>query len=257
MKKHLLLFILSILLASCSTSQDAGPGTKTYQAHRDTLTLFDALRGRKIPVAYYQPTKKKRCNRQIVILSHGYGQNAKNSYLNYSFLTTYLASSGYFVTSIQHELPTDALLPSAGIPQIVRKPFWERGANNISFVIDALKRSHPDLDFEHITLIGHSNGGDMSALFPVKYPGLIQKVITLDNRRMELPKNKSIRVLSLRSNDQPADAGVLPDASQQKEYGMSIIPLLHTPHNNMADNGTEAQRDEIRGYVWQFLVANP
>lgn len=256
MKKHLLLFILSVVLASCSTSQDTGTGTKTYSAHRDTLTLFDASRNRKIPVAYYQPTKKRRCNRQVVILSHGYGQNSKNSYLNYSYLTTYLASNGYFVASIQHELPTDELLPTAGIPQVVRRPFWERGAGNISFVIEALKRSHPDLDFGHITLIGHSNGGDMSALFPVKYPEQIRKIITLDNRRMELPKNKSVRVLSLRSIDQPADAGVLPDAAQQKEYNMSIIPL-HTPHNNMADSGTEAQRDEIRAYVWQFLVANP
>ncbi|MBK7227195.1 MAG: hypothetical protein IPH96_17950 [Saprospiraceae bacterium] len=86
----------------------------------------------------------------------------------YTYLTEYLAAKGFFVVSIQHELATDSLLPLKGNPQIVRRPFWARGADNILFVINELKRTNPDLDFNHISLIGHSNGGDMTALFPRK-----------------------------------------------------------------------------------------
>ena len=115
----------------------------------------------------------------------------------YSYLTAYLASKGFYVVSIQHELSTDSLINLAGSPQVVRRPFWERGADNILFVINELKKSNPELDFKHIALIGHSNGGDMTALFPQKYPNTIEKIITLDNRRMEFPKTQKIKVYSL------------------------------------------------------------
>ena len=91
------------------------------------------------------------------------------------------------------------------------------------FVINQLKKSNPDLDFKHITLIGHSNGGDMTALFPQKYPGIIYKIITFDNRRMVLPRTTKPRVYSLRSSDQPADPGVLPTEAEQRKYKMKKL----------------------------------
>ena len=201
-------------------------------------------------MAVYKP-KVNRC--KIVIFSHGYGQNRGDSYLMYSYLTDYLASKGYFVASIQHELPTDSLIPSAGVPQIVRRPFWERGANNILFVINELRKSEPKLDFNHITLIGHSNGADMTALFPMKYPNIIDKIITLDNRRMPLPRTTKPKVYSLRSSDQPADEGVLPTKAEEKKYGMTIIKLPNTVHNDMDDHANNEQREEIRKYIIAFL----
>jgi hypothetical protein len=150
-------------------------------------------------------------------------------------------------------LASDSLLPLTGIPQIVRRPFWDRGADNILFVINELKKSNPDLDFENITLIGHSNGGDMTALFPQKYPNIVKKIITLDNRRMAFPKAKGLKVYSLRSSDQPADEGVLPSAEDQKKFGMTIVKLPNTIHNNMDDNANEIQRTEIRNYILSFL----
>jgi hypothetical protein len=57
----------------------------------------------------------------------GYGQNKWGDYLAYSYLTEFLAKKGYFVVSIQHELPTDSLLSLIGKLQIVRRSFWDRG----------------------------------------------------------------------------------------------------------------------------------
>ncbi|GAB3509891.1 alpha/beta fold hydrolase [Spirosoma knui] len=228
--------------------------SETYDIAFDTLTLFDKARNRQIPVAFYSPkTDKKLANQRVVIFSHGYGQNKGGDYVAYSYLTKYLASKGYFVASVQHELPTDSLMPSTGIPQVVRRPFWDRGTDNILFVINELKKSKPNLDFRHITLIGHSNGGDMTALFPQKYPNVVDKIITLDNRRMALPRTKVPKVLSLRSSDQPADEGVLPTTNEQKQYGITIIKLPDTIHNDMDNHASAAQRKEINDYVLAFL----
>lgn len=220
----------------------------------DTIRLFDQSRRREIPVALFKPRHYTANTRQqVIIFSHGYGQNRTGSYLAYSYLTNFLASKGFFVASIQHELPTDSLIPSDGIPQVVRRPFWDRGADNILFVINELKRSNPALDFGNITLIGHSNGADMTALFAQKYPNTVQKIITLDNRRMALPRTAHPKVYSLRSSDQPADAGVLPTDEEQAKFGMTIIKLSNTKHNDMDDSGNETQHAEINNYVIGFL----
>ncbi len=251
MNKHLCLLLYSfLLLVSCSTNRKASIN-KTCVFESYTLSWLDQSRDRAIPVAIYKPQTDIS---RIVILSHGYGQNRGGDYLKYSYLTEFLASKGCFVVSIQHELPTDSLMPTTGVPQIVRRPFWERGADNIMFVINELKKSNPELDFRHITLIGHSNGGDMSALFPQKYPGIVHKIITLDNRRMALPRTTSPRVYSLRSSDQSADQGVLPTDEEQRKYGMTIIKLPNTIHNNMDDTASNEQRKEIIDYIMAFLT---
>lgn len=206
-------------------------------------------------MALYTSTQAAaRFRQQVVLVSHGYYYNRPGSYLLYSYLAEKLASRGYFVVSIQHELPTDSLLPTTGIPQVVRRPFWDRGADNMLFVLRYLKQSRPALDFKHVTLIGHSNGGDMVALFPQKYPHEVAKIITLDNRRMALPKTKkSPQVYSLRSSDQVADEGVLPTLEEQKRLGMTIISLPHMLHNDMDDHATAEQRQQINDYILSFL----
>lgn len=220
----------------------------------EMITLFDSIRNRIIPIALYSSQTGQR--QEIVIFNHGYGYNKGGDYLAYSYLTEYLAAKGYFVASIQHEIPTDSLLPTMGIPQVVRRPFWERGADNMMFVINQLKKTNPQLDFSRITLIGHSNGGDIVALFPDQYPNIVNKIITLDNRRMALPRKTRPRVYSLRSSDQPADEGVLPTTKEQEKFKINIIKLLNTPHHNMDDSANDVQREEIRGLVMGFMNQN-
>lgn len=255
MNKYLFLQLIAGLLlfgcAAASKKHRIRTETALPELKRDTLTLFDTTRHRAIPIALNTAGDYKK--QHLVILSHGYGKNDPTSYLVYSYLTEFLASSGFFVVSIQHELATDSLIPTDGIPQIVRRPFWERGADNILFVLNELKKSHPDLDFQHVSLIGHSNGGDMSALFPQKYPGIISKIITLDNRRMSLPRTTFPAIYSLRSSDVPADEGVLPTEEEQQKLGITIILLANTPHSDMDDRANDQQRQEINEYVLRFL----
>lgn len=249
-----ILYIFTIgLLTSYSTFGKPVVDKSLFEFSLDTLKLYDQSRQREIPIAIYKPTSKVSGKLKLVIFSHGYGQNKGGDYLAYSYLTEFLAAKGFFVVSIQHELVTDSLLPLTGNPQIVRRPFWERGADNILYVINELKKTNPDLDFKHITLVGHSNGGDMTALFPQKYPNIVEKIVTLDNRRMALPKSKKVKVYSLRSSDQPADEGVLPTDKETKKYKMKIVKLANTTHNEMDDNANDEQRKEIQEYIITYL----
>lgn len=218
----------------------------------DTITLNDSLRHREIPIAIYssQPNSKK-----LVILSHGYNENRPGSYLGYSFLAEDLAREGYIVFSIQHELPSDSLMPMMGVPQIVRRPAWERGVANILFLINSLKSTNPNFDFNNISLIGHSMGGDISMLFAQKYPQLISKIISLDHRRVAIPRMYKPKILSLRSTDQIADENVIPTDKQIYDYGMQIIKTS-LKHNEMSDQANEAQRKEMNQIILEFLRAN-
>lgn len=247
--RYIAVFIILKLTLGYSTLNNT-PSKQNYSFYKDTIDWYDSARNRKIPVAIYRPDA---AHSQIAIISHGYNQNEGTPYLGYSFIAHSLASKGYFVVSIQHELPTDSLIPNTGIPQIVRRPFWDRGADNILFVINKLKLTHPDLDFNEITLIGHSNGGDMTALFPQKYPNIVAKIITLDNRRMALPRTLCPRVCSLRSSDFPADEGVLPSKKEIKKFKMQIIPFQNIKHNEMSDNANEEQRKLILDCIFTFL----
>jgi len=62
----------------------------------------------------------------------------------------------------------------------------------------------------------------MTSLFPQKYPNIVEKIITLDNRRMTFPKTNQLKVYSLRSSDQSADEGVLPTEEEQKKFGIRL-----------------------------------
>jgi len=242
---------LILLLYNCAPKKNFS-ADHNYETKLDTLTFFDQSRNRKIPVAFYSPkTDQPLPKQKVVIFSHGYGANKGGDYLIYSYLTQKLASKGYFTVSIQHELPTDELIPTEGKIQTVRMPFWERGAENILYVLNELKRTRPDLDYKHLTLIGHSNGGDMTALFAGKHPELVYKVITMDNRRMYLPRTSLPRIYSLRSNDYPADEGVLPSPEEQRKYHITVQPT-DINHGHMDNKGSEKEKETLNNLILQY-----
>jgi predicted dienelactone hydrolase len=217
----------------------------------DTLEFFDVARKRLIPVAFYRTASSTK--QPLVILNHGYNGNHNGySYKGYSYIANNLAKHGYFVVSIQHDLVDDAPMPATGDIQL-RKPFWDRGAQNILFVINQLKGRYTNLDLNNVTLIGHSNGGDMAMLFAHEHPEMVSNVISLDNRRVALPRTNHPQVFSIRSSDQKADAGILPSEEEQTQYNIRIVKLKHTVHNNMSDSGNEKQKAEINGLIMDFL----
>lgn len=216
----------------------------------ENLELFDKSRQRLVPVAVYSPvTRKSRAKLKFAVFNHGYGM--KNT--EYSFIAGTLVAQGYFVVSIQHELPTDEPMPTVGKPSVVRRPFWERNVQNILFVIEELKKIRPELDFENLLVAGHSNGGDTAMLFAEKYPEKAARIISLDNRRMPIPRAKKPRILSIRSSDQPADEGVLPTEAEQKKFGIRIVKLQNTKHDEMWDGADAGQRKEITDIISKFL----
>lgn len=251
-KKIIYLLPLLPLLIACSVEKNMTT-VDNYQVKLDTLTLFDQSRGRKIPIAIYKPQAKPKIpNQQVIIFNHGYGFNKGGDYFVYSYLTNKLASKGFYTVSIQHELATDMPLPTEGNLQLVRRPFWQSGSDTILFVLNELKKTQPDLDYKHLTIIGHSNGGDMTALFAHQHPHLVYKIITMDNRRMLLPRTSIPKIYSLRSNDYPADEGVLPNEEEQKKYKITIQPTSIN-HGHMDNKGSEEEKKTLNDFVLKYL----
>lgn len=218
-----------------------------------TICLHDSARNRAIPIAIYQP-KEESPKTKVIIFNHGYDGN-KNSKSNqtYEYLTHFLMEKGFYVVSIQHELPGDPLLSMEGDFMKTRMPNWKRGEENILFTIQSLKKMKPDLDWNKLIMIGHSNGGDMTMLVATEHPQLIYKAISLDHRRMVMPRTKRPLLYTLRGCDYDADPGVLPNKQEQIKYKTTIVHLDGITHSNMGENGTEKQHDVINQYVYSFI----
>lgn len=135
----------------------------------------------------------------------------------------------------------------------VKTASWQQGVRNILFVIDHVARTRPDVDASRVLLVGHSHGGATSVLLARDRPSQVSAVITLDNRRMPFPRTATLKVLTLRSSDQPADEGVLPTPAEQSTLGMSVVRLPATIHNDMWDGATAAQKAEMLGHIERFL----
>src|ERR1700753_2557565 len=98
----------------------------------------------------------------VAILNHG--NTVKNT--EYSFLANLFAARGYMVASIQHDLETDdPMATKPGEEYVGRRSQYNRGIANIVWAIDELKKLYPNADYRHLTMIGHSNGGDISMYF--------------------------------------------------------------------------------------------
>ena len=249
--KYLKWIVLSMLLVNCISKKNV-IGEKSADFKLDTLTYFDSARNRKVPIAVYQPKNEKIANNIPIIFSHGWGENQGGDYLRYSYLTEALATKGFFVVSIQQELSTDEMLAMDGKLQVTRRPNWERGAENIRFVLDKIKKEFPNLTYKKSVLIGHSNGGDMTVLFAHKYPHLVHKIISMDNRRMELPRCASPKIYTLRSNDFPADEGVLPTEEEKKKFGI-VVDFTPINHSNMDNDAMPEERNYMINKVVEYL----
>ncbi len=194
--------LLIFLIFSCISLSNA------YTLESKKLDMFDKSRSKNVPVVVYQG---ETTNKHVVIISHGY--SAKNT--EYSFIADSLAARVYFVASIQHDLETDKPLPTTGNLFDRRKPLWERGVQNILFVMNELQKIEPQLDLNKVILIGHSNGGDMSMMMAQLYPDRLSKIISLDSRRYPFPRNPKLEILRFGASDDEPDEGVVPESGIQ------------------------------------------
>jgi predicted dienelactone hydrolase len=224
---------------------------RRMEVKTDSFRLFDPQRQRVILVLTYAPASgaPRKARLKLALLNHGYGGH--NS--EYSFVARNLVAHGYFVASLQQDLPGDAPMPTTGDVYKTRYPYWERGVQNMRYVLQQLPRLHPEVDPRHLLLLGHSNGGDMVMLFAKEYPGQAERLISLDNRRVPLPRARRPRQLSLRSSDQVADPGVLPTPAEQARFGTQLVQLPATLHNDMWDGATPTQQQEMNAAISRFL----
>lgn len=81
----------------------------------------------------------------------------------------------------------------------------------------------------------------------------MKSIITLDHRRVPLPRTKHVNVLSIRGSDFPADIGVLPSEKENISFGSCIIEIPKARHNDMSDYGPIWLKEKIATLVTSYL----
>jgi Chlorophyllase enzyme len=187
----------------------------------------------------------------VAVLSHG--NTVK--FTEYSFLANAFAARGYLAISIQNDLPSDGpMVTKAGELYAGRLPQYQRSIANIKFALEEMKKSQPNADYGKLTMVGHSNGGDVSMYFAKEYPDSIKKVVTLDNLRVPFMTDGKFKILSFRSKDPQfkPDPGVIPDAEQCEKAGITVVNTGFQ-HNDMRDTGPEEAKNTIQSMLDKFL----
>jgi hypothetical protein len=164
-----------IVLAICAVAAAAYFGASKWAIRHQTLTFHDILRDDRevsVDIAVRRDREVEAMAEMIelpvVILNHG--NTVK--FTEYSFLANVFAARGYLVASIQQDIPTDPpLVTKVGLPYVGRREVYEKGEANILFVIEQLKKSEPNADFEHLSekpQVVHVDG--LHAPEPQRYP---------------------------------------------------------------------------------------
>jgi pimeloyl-ACP methyl ester carboxylesterase len=188
----------------------------------------------------------------VVVFSHG--NTVKST--EYSFINNVFAAHGYMVLSIQHDLPTDTpMVTKPGEPYVGRLPQIQRGVANIRFAVAQMHEVQPNADYDHLTVVGHSMGGDITMYFAKQHPDEIKKVVTLDNLRVPFMTDGKFKILSFRSKDPQfkTDPGVIPSGQLREKAGITVV---NTPfrHDDMRDTGSKEAKASIEAMLDKFLT---
>ena len=246
------------VLAVCAVVMTGYFTASKWAIHHKTLTFIDPVRSDRtvsVDLAIRRDREMEAMGDMIdlpvAILSHG--NTVKNT--EYSFITNLFAARGYMVVSIQHDLETDdPMVTKQGEEYVGRRMQYNRGIFNIKFSIENLEKIYPNADYKHLTLIGHSNGGDISMYFAKLHPELVKKVVTLDNLRVPFLTDGKIKILSFRSKDPvfKTDPGVVPDDDTCAKAGITVV-RTEFQHNDLSDRGPDSVKASIEAKVEDFL----
>jgi Serine aminopeptidase, S33 len=230
-----------------------------WAIRHETITFLDPERDNR-PVAVdiaVRRDKEMQANAGMIklpvaILNHG--NTVK--FTEYSFIANIFAARGYEVVSIQHDLPTDPpMVTKVGEPYVGRLAQIERGVANIKFAVAKMHDVQPNADYDHLTVVGHSMGGDITMYFAKQYPDDIKKVVTMDNLRVPFITSGKFKILSFRSTDPQfkADPGVVPSSDICEKAGITVVTTKFQ-HNDMRDTGSENAKSSIQAMLDKFLV---
>ena len=229
-----------------------------WAIRHETLAFYDASRGNRpveVDVAV-RWDREMQANAGMIILPVAvlnHGNTVK--FTEYSFLANIFAARGYMVVSIQHDLPTDApMVTKVGELYVGRQPQYLRGIANIRFAIEEMHKVQPNADYDHLTMVGHSNGGDISMYFAKLYPDQIRKIVTLDNLRVPFMTDGRFKILSFRSKDPQfkTDPGVIPPEEVRQKSGIQVVQTGFQ-HNDMRDTGPDKAKATIQDMLDKFL----
>src|SRR6266850_265499 len=249
---------IAILLSLSALMTVAFFTASKWAIRHETLTFNDPARDNR-PVAVdiaVRWDKEMQANAGMItlpvaILNHG--NTVK--FTEYSFLANVFAWRGYVAISIQHDLPTDPpMVTKVGEPYVGRLPQIQRGIANIRFAVDQMRKIELNADFDRLTVVGHSMGGDISMYFAKMYPDQTKKVVTLDNLRVPFMTDGKFKILSFRSKDPvfKADPGVVPDDEVCEKSGITVVQTGFQ-HNDMRDTGPDAATASIHVMLDYFL----
>ena len=230
-----------------------------WAIHHETITFHDPARdNRPVPVDIaVRWDKEMQANAGLIklpvaVLNHG--NTVKHT--EYSFLANVFAWRGYLAISPQHDLPTDPpMVTKVGELYVGRLPQIQRGIANIHFAIHEMKKIQPNADYERVTMVGHSMGGDITMYFAEQYPDEIKKVVTLDNLRVPFLTEGKFKILSFRSKDPQfkTDPDVIPSEEQRENAGITVVQTTFQ-HNDMRDTGPDTAKRSIQTVLDKFLV---
>src|SRR6478609_9208052 len=229
-----------------------------WAIRHETLTFYDPARDNR-PVAVDIAVRRDKemqadagmIKLPVAILSHG--NTVK--FTEYSFLANAFAFRGYIAISIQHDLPTDPpMVTKVGELYVGRQPQYLRGVANIKFAVEEMQKVQRNADYDHLTVVGHSAGADISMYFAKLYPDHVQKVVTLDNLRVPFVTAGGFKILSFRSKDPvfKPDPGVIPPEEVREHSGIEVVQTGFQ-HNDMRDTGPDEAKASIQGMLDKFL----
>ena len=247
------------VLASLSALLAVGYFTASKWAIRhETVTFKDPSRDNRpveVDIAVRRD-KEMQANAGMIklpvaVINHG--NTVK--FTEYSFISNVFAMRGYLAISIQHDLPTDPpMVTKVGELYVGRQPQYIRGVANIKFAVEEMQKVQPNADYDHLTVVGHSAGADISMYFAKLYPDHVKKVVTLDNLRVPFVTGGRFKILSFRSKDPvfKTDPGVIPPEEVREKSGIEVVQTGFR-HNDMRDTGPDAAKASIQGMLEKFL----
>src|SRR3954464_8148788 len=253
MKRGILVLLsLSVLVAVAYFT------ASKWAIRHETIAFHDPDRGNRLVAVHIAVRRDKEMQANagliklpVAVLNHG--NTVKNT--EYSFLSNVFAWRGYLAISPQHDLPSDPpMVTKVGEPYVGRLPQIQRGVANIHFAIHEMTKLQPNADYEKVTMVGHSMGGDISMYFAKEYPDEVKKVVTLDNLRVPFVTAGKFKILSFRSKDPvfKADPGVVPDEDVCEQSGITVVNTGFQ-HNDMRDTGPDSAKEAIQGMLDKFL----
>jgi pimeloyl-ACP methyl ester carboxylesterase len=135
-----------------------------------------------------------------------------------------------------------------------RQPQYLRGIANIRFAVEEMKAVQPNADYDHLTVVGHSAGADISMYFAKLHPDEVKNVVALDNLRVPFVTNGKFKILSFRSKDPQfkTDPNVVPPEEVREKSDIEVVQTSFQ-HNDMRDTGPDEAKVSIQRMLDKFL----